>query len=92
MWVNYRGPNAITTRDQYPPPHIGDPIDRLHGSRVFTKLDRASGYHQLRIHLYDRFKMAFIAPDGFCEWTVIPFGLANVPSAFIRSMHCILGQ
>jgi len=43
MCVDYRGLNAITTRDQYPLPYIEDLIDQLHGSRVFTKLDLASG-------------------------------------------------
>ena len=54
MCVKYRGPNAITTRDQYPLPYIEDLIDQLHCSRVFTKLDLASGYHQLCIHANDR--------------------------------------
>ena len=91
MCVDYRGLNSITTRDRYPFPYIEDPIDRLHGSRVFTKLDLASGNHQLRIHPDDRYKTAFVAPDGFYEWTVITFGLANAPSAFMRTMHRILG-
>jgi len=91
MCVDYRGLNAITTRDRYPLPYIQDLIDRLHGCRVLTKLDLASGYHQLRIHPDDRHKTAFVAPDGFYKWTVFPFGLANAPSAFMRAMHRILG-
>jgi hypothetical protein len=79
MCVDYRGLNAITTRDRYPLPYIEDLIDRLHGSRVFTKLDLASGCHQVRIHPDDRHKTVFVAPDGFFQWTVIPFGLANAP-------------
>jgi hypothetical protein len=91
MCIDYRGLNAITTRDRYPLPYIEDLIDRLHGSRVFTKLDLASGYHQLCIHPDDRHKTAFVAPNGFYEWTVIPFGLSNAPSAFMHAMHRILG-
>jgi hypothetical protein len=89
--MDYRDLNVITTRDRYRLPYIEDLIDRLHGSRVFTKLDLASGYHQLRIHPDDRHKTAFVAPGGFYEWRVIAFGLANAPSAFMRAMHRVVG-
>jgi len=91
MCVDYRGLNAITTRDRYPLPYIEDLIDWLYGSRVFTKLDLASGYKQLCIHPDDRHKTAFVAPDGMYVWTVIPFGLAYALSALMRAMHRILG-
>jgi len=54
-------------------------------------LDLASGYHQLRIHMDDRQKTVFVTADGFYGWTVNPFGLANAPSAFMGTMHRILG-
>jgi hypothetical protein len=91
MCVNYRGRDAITTRDRYALTYTEHLIDRLHGSRVFTKLNLASGYHQLGIHTDKRHKTAFVAPDGFYEWTVNPCGLDNAPSAFMRTMHRILG-
>jgi len=90
MCVDYCGLNAITAEDRYPLPYIEDFLDKLHGARVFTKLDLASGYHQVQVHSDDCHKTAFIAPDGFCEYKVIPFGLANAPAAFMRMMHKIL--
>jgi len=90
MCVDYCGLNKITAKDRYPLPYIEDLLDKLHGVRVFTKLDLASGYHQVRVHPDDCHKTAFIAPDGFYEYKVIPFGLANAPAAFMCMMHKIL--
>jgi len=90
MCVDYRGLNKITAKDRYPLPYIEDPLEKLHGARVFTKLDLASGYHQVRVHPDDCHKTAFIVPDRFYEYKVNPFGLVNAPAAFIRMMHRIL--
>jgi hypothetical protein len=90
MCIDYRAINRITEKDRYPLPYIDDLLERLHGSKWFTKLDLADGYHQLRIHAADWCKTAFITPEGLWEYKVIPFGLANAPAAFMRHMHKVL--
>jgi len=90
MYVNYNGLNTITAKERYPLLYIEDLLDKLHGARVFTKLDLASGYHQVQVHSDDCHKTTFIAPDGFYEYKVIPFRLANTPAAFMCMMHKIL--
>jgi hypothetical protein len=92
MCVDYKGLNAITSRDRYPMPYIDDLLNKLHGSRYFTKMDLSSEYHQLRIHPDDRNKIAFISPDSLYNWRVLPFGLANAPAVFMHTMNRVLDQ
>jgi len=75
MCVDYRGLNVITAKDRYHLPYIEDLLNKLHGARVFTKLDLASGYHQVPVHSDDCHKTAFIALDGFYKYKVIPLDL-----------------
>jgi hypothetical protein len=90
MVIDYRELNKLTKKDRYPLPLIDDLMDGLEGSRVFSKMDLASGYNQLGIADEDRHKTAFVTKFGLFEWTVVPFGLANAPSFFMRWMDEIL--
>lgn len=42
--VDYRGLNAITTKDAHPLPCTDDTLDALRGSSVFSTMDLSSGY------------------------------------------------
>jgi hypothetical protein len=88
--VDFRKLNDLTIKDSYPIPKIDDIIARLGRARVFSKLDLAAGYHQVRVREEDKYKTAFITEFGLFEYNVMPFGLTNAPATFQRLMERVL--
>ena len=90
--VDYRGLNAITVKNRYPLPLIGEMLDRLNTAKIFTKIDLRNAYHQVRVKAGDEWKTAFRCREGHFEYQVCPQGPTNAPAMFQHFMNDILRE
>jgi hypothetical protein len=85
--VDYRSLNEVTIRNKYPLSQIEDPFDQMKVASVFSRIDLRSEYHQLKIRKSDIPKTTFHTRYGLYEYTVMSFGLTNMPTYFMYLMN-----
>jgi Reverse transcriptase (RNA-dependent DNA polymerase) len=86
---DYRYLNDWTIKNSYPLPLISEIMDKLKGTKYFTKLDVCWGYNNVRIRKGDKWKAAFKTNKGLFEPTVMFFRMCNSPATFQAMMDDI---
>ena len=80
--VDYRKLNAATVTDGFPLPFTDSVLDTVAGHECYNFLDGFSSYNQIRMHLDDQEKMAFVTEWGVFVAEVMMFGLKTALATF----------
>nr|GEV23798.1 putative reverse transcriptase domain-containing protein [Tanacetum cinerariifolium] len=70
--------DVLTVRDY---PENDELVYQLQGSKVYSKIDLRSGYHQLKVREEDILKTTFRTRYGHNKFQVMLFGLTNAPAS-----------
>ena len=79
--------NRAIQREHYPLPTIEDIATRLHGAKVFTKLDVRNGFWHVALDESSSYLTTFNTPFGRYRWRRLPFGVSSAAEVFQRKMH-----
>jgi hypothetical protein len=75
MVINYKRLNDNTVDDAYNIPSKQEWINRIQGSKYFSKFDLKAGFWQVKMAEESIPWTAFTCPQGYYECLVIPLGL-----------------
>ena len=89
-WVlDYRHVNQMSEIPKIPLPNIEDLFDQMTGSKIFTTIDLASGYHQMLVVPESKKYTAFRTHKELLQWVVAPMGMAGMPGTWSRLMRLL---
>ena len=91
--IDFRKLNSLTRKDSHPLPCIGETLDSLVGSAIYSTFDLTSGFWQVPMAEESKQYTAFtLGSMGLFECDRMPFCLCNAPAMFQRLMQNCLGK
>ena len=82
IFINLRRLNDACMHDPFLTPFTDEVLAGVGGEEMYSFIYGFSGYHQIRIAKEDWYKTTFVTEWGCFQYTVMPFGLKNVPVIF----------
>ena len=89
--VDLKKLNQAIERERFVIPTVDCIIHKLRDSKVFSKLDAKSGFHQIPLDPSSAKLTTFITPFGRFYFNRLPFGVSSAPEIYQRTMEDILG-
>ena len=88
--VDLKPLNESVLREIHPLPRVDDTLAKLHGAKIFSKLDANSGFWQIPLAEKSKLLTTFITPSGRYCFNKLPFGISSAPEHFQKRMNKIL--
>lgn len=82
LYVDYHGLNVIMIKNHYLLSLIGETINRLAKTKIYTQLNLQDVYHHIQIKKGDEWKIIFHTCYGHYKYAVLLFRLSNTPITF----------
>ena len=82
--VNFRELSKVTLIDPFPMPYTEEILNEVAGHKFYSFTDGFSRYNQVPIAKEDHKKTTFVCEFSSFAYKVIPFGLKNAPTVFLR--------
>ena len=83
LTVDYKPLNKVIKSDNYPVPNISEIYKKLSKSKIFSKIDLKSAYHQIPVEENSIKYTAFVCEFGIYEY-LMPMGIKTSPAWFQR--------
>ena len=90
LCVNYKMVNNLALFDPEPILSTDDILDKLGGSKFYSKFDLCKGYYQVPLEEKSKDYSTFVCKRGLFRFKVMPFGLASAGASFTRIMRRLL--
>ena len=82
--------NKAIQREHFPLPTIEEVATRLHGAKLFTKLDVRNGFRHVALDDELSYVTTFNTLFRRYLWRRMPFGIRSAPEVFQRRVHELL--